>query len=91
MIDWKSRYSFPGNLDERIERQRCFAADSLVTLADGKQKIIADLHSGDQILAFDDQTKQIIPTKVLTMLDNQPDQFGKSPSNVFSDYSHSIF
>ncbi|CAF2921078.1 unnamed protein product [Rotaria sp. Silwood2] len=53
----------------------CFAADSLVTLVNGKQKQIVDLQSGDTILAYDDKTNKIIPTNVLTMLDYQPNQY----------------
>jgi len=61
--------------DSVLKDQRCFSADSLVTLADGKQKSIAELRSGDLVLAYDDKTKKVISTHVLTMLDNQPNQF----------------
>ena len=67
-----------------IKEQRCFAADSFVTLANGKQKSIAELQSGDTILAYDDKTKQIISTHLLTMLDFQPHQFGKLSYSYFS-------
>jgi hypothetical protein len=67
-----------------LQDQRCFAADSLVTLADGNQKSIAQLQSGDVALAYDDKTKQVISTQLLTMLDFQPHQFGKlSHSSLF--------
>ena len=93
MLDWYSSLrwqAFPIDLDEALQAQRCFATDSLVMLADGRQKIIADLHSGDRILAFDDTTKQIITTDVLTMLDYQPTQFGKYSSRMtFFDHFHS--
>ena len=57
-------------------------------LADGRQKIVADLRSGDRVLAFDETTKQIIATDVLTMLDYQPTRFGKySPRMTFFDHS----
>ncbi len=48
-----------------------------MTLADGKQIKIGELQSGDQVLAYDDKTKKIISTHVITMLDNQPNQFGR--------------
>jgi hypothetical protein len=60
-----------------LQEQRCFAADSFVNLTNGNQKSIAHLQSGDAVLAYDDQTKQVISTHLLTMLDYQPDQFGK--------------
>ncbi|CAF4962167.1 unnamed protein product, partial [Rotaria sp. Silwood1] len=53
----------------------CFAADSLVTLVNGKQKQIIELQTGDTILAYDDKTNNLIPTNVLTMLDYQPKQY----------------
>jgi hypothetical protein len=46
-------------------------------LFDGKEKSIAKLQSGDRVLAYDDKTKKIISTHVITMLDNQPNQFGR--------------
>jgi hypothetical protein len=52
-------------------------------LANGNQKIIGDLQSGDTILAYDDKTKEVISTDVLTMLDNQPNQFGKMSHFMF--------
>jgi len=55
--------------------QRCFAVDSLVNLGNGKQKTIAELRSGDTVLAYNDKTKKVLSTTVLTMLDNQPNQF----------------
>jgi hypothetical protein len=57
--------------------QRCFAADSLVTLTNGQQKSISELQSGDNILAYNDKTKKVISTNVITMLDKQPHQFGR--------------
>lgn len=72
------------HLDETLNAQRCFAADSLVNLANGKQKIIAELQSSDEILAFDDKTKKIISTHVITMLDNQPNKFGRIFLFLFS-------
>jgi hypothetical protein len=60
-----------------LQEQRCFAADSFVTLTNGNQKSITHLQSGDAVLAYDDQTKQVISTHLLTMLDYQPHQFGK--------------
>jgi hypothetical protein len=63
--------------DSLLQEQRCFAADSFVTLANGNQKSIAHLQSGDAVLAYDDETKQAISTHLLTMLDFQPHQFGK--------------
>ncbi|CAF4734373.1 unnamed protein product, partial [Rotaria sp. Silwood2] len=63
--------------DSVIQEQRCFSADSLVTLSDGKQKSIVDLQSGDSLLAYDDKTKKVLSTHLLTMLDFQPHQFGK--------------
>jgi hypothetical protein len=60
-----------------LQEQRCFAADSFVNLTNGNQKSIAHLQSGDAVLAYDDQTKQVISTHLLTMLDYQPHQFGK--------------
>ncbi|CAF1176715.1 unnamed protein product [Adineta steineri] len=54
---------------------RCFAADSFVTLANGKQKQINELQSDDIVFAYNDQTKTIVTTPIITMLDNQPDQF----------------
>jgi hypothetical protein len=64
-------------IDSVMNEQRCFAADSLVTLSNGKQKSITHLQAGDSVLAYDDKTKQIISTDLLTMLDFQPQQFGK--------------
>jgi hypothetical protein len=61
--------------DSSLTVQRCFAADSLVTLADGNQKSIAHLQAGDAVLAYNDETKQVISTHLLTMLDFQPHQF----------------
>ncbi|CAF4069585.1 unnamed protein product, partial [Rotaria sp. Silwood1] len=46
--------------DSAMQDQRCFAADSLVTLSNGKQKSIADLKSGDKLLAYDDKTKSVL-------------------------------
>ena len=63
-------------LDSVVKDQKCFAADSLVTLANGQSKPIAHLASGDTILAYDDASKLIINTPVLTMLDFQPHRFG---------------
>ncbi|CAF4513790.1 unnamed protein product [Rotaria sp. Silwood1] len=62
-------------IDSAMQDQRCFAADSLVTLSNGKQKSIADLKSGDKFLAYDDKTKSVLSTHLLTMLDFQPHQF----------------
>jgi hypothetical protein len=59
-----------------LNAQRCFAADSFVSLINGKQKNIAELQSDDKVLAYDDKTKKVISTHVITMLDNQPNQFG---------------
>src|SRR5690349_4219592 len=64
-------------IDSKIREQRCFAADSLITLSNGNQKSIAHLQSGDSLLAYNDKTKQVISTHLLTMLDFQPHQFGK--------------
>ncbi|CAM4798140.1 unnamed protein product [Rotaria magnacalcarata] len=61
--------------DTVIEEQRCFAADSLVTLANGNQKSIANLRSGDSLLAYDDKTKKVLSTNLITMLDFQPQRF----------------
>jgi hypothetical protein len=58
-----------------VNLQRCFAADSLVTLTDGQSKRIIELESGDTILAYDDKTKKITSTQVLAMLDSQPHQY----------------
>jgi hypothetical protein len=63
--------------ESNLQEQRCFAADSIVTLSDGNQKLIADLQSGDSILAYHDKTKNIVSTHLLTMLDFQPHRFGK--------------
>ena len=63
--------------DAVLEQQRCFAADSLVTLADGTHKSVAHFHAGDLLLAYNDHTKQLISTPLLTMLDFQPHHFGK--------------
>ncbi|CAF3409321.1 unnamed protein product, partial [Rotaria sp. Silwood2] len=63
--------------DSVMQEQRCFSADSLVTLSDGKQKSIVDLQSGDSLLAYNDKTKKVLSTHLLTMLDFQPHQFGK--------------
>lgn len=71
-----SLLKYINHTDEVVKQQRCFAADSLVNLADGTQKTIAQLQSGDNILAFNHQTKQIVSTPFLTMLDFQPHQFG---------------
>jgi hypothetical protein len=79
-------------LDEITSVQNCFAADSLITLVDGKQKMISELHSGDRVLAFDDKTKEIIATDVITMLDNQPNQYGSLfQSCFFSSYCSVLF
>ncbi|CAF4648650.1 unnamed protein product [Rotaria socialis] len=58
-----------------ITTQRCFAADSLVTLVGGEQKRIIELESGDKVLAYDDETSKVISTSIITMLDQQPDQY----------------
>ncbi|CAF1337152.1 unnamed protein product [Adineta steineri] len=58
-----------------ISMQRCFSADSLVTLSNGKQKSIAHLQSGDALLAYNHKTKQITSTHLITMLDFQPHHF----------------
>jgi hypothetical protein len=60
-----------------MNEQRCFAADSLVTLTDGTQISITELRAGHSILAYNDKTKKIVSTHVLTMLDYQPHQFGR--------------
>jgi len=65
------------SVESVLKDQRCFAADSLVTLSDGNQKTIAHLQPGDSLLAYDDKTKQVISTHLLTMLDFQPHQFGR--------------
>jgi hypothetical protein len=70
--------------------QRCFAADSLVTLSNGKQKSITHLQVGDSVLAYDDQTKRVLSTHLLTMLDFQPQQFGKLCHMPLSLY-HLVF
>ncbi|CAM4852553.1 unnamed protein product [Rotaria socialis] len=61
--------------DSIIEEQRCFAADSLVTLSNGDEKSIANLQSGDSLLAYDDKTKKVLSTNLITMLDFQPQRF----------------
>ncbi|CAF1237450.1 unnamed protein product [Adineta steineri] len=61
--------------DSIINNQRCFSADSLVTLSNGKQKSIAHLQSGEALLAYNHKTKQITSTHLITMLDFQPHQF----------------
>jgi hypothetical protein len=61
--------------DKVIQEQRCFAADSLVTLPNGKQKSITELQSGESVLGYDDKTKQVVSTQLLTMLDFQPNRF----------------
>ncbi|CAF1488720.1 unnamed protein product, partial [Rotaria sordida] len=61
--------------DSKLQDQRCFAADSFVTLSNGKQKSIANLQLGDSLLAYDDKTKKILSTHLLTMLDFQPHRF----------------
>ncbi|CAF1573265.1 unnamed protein product, partial [Adineta steineri] len=61
--------------DSVINNQRCFSAGSLVTLSNGKQKLIAHLQSGDALLAYNHKTKQITSTHLITMLDFQPHQF----------------
>ena len=63
--------------DSVLKDQRCFAADSLVTLANGQHKTIAHLQPHDALLAYDDNTKRIVSTHLLTMLDFQPHRFGK--------------
>jgi hypothetical protein len=63
-------------LDGLFTGQRCFAADSSATLATGGQISIVDLQSGDVVLAYDDKTRKIISTHVITMLDKEPTQFG---------------
>jgi hypothetical protein len=63
--------------DSVVKEQGCFAADSFVTLADGNRKLITHLQPGDSLLTYHDQTKQIISTHLLTMLDFQPSHFGK--------------
>ena len=65
-------------LDGLFAGQRCFASDSFVTLADGKPKQISELQSGDLVLAYNDQTKQVVSTPVITILHNQPTQFSNS-------------
>ena len=64
-------------VDSVLSQQRCFAIDSLVSLSNGKRIPIADLRSGDTVLAYDDHTKQIVPTNLLTMLDFQPNRYGR--------------
>ncbi|CAF1252130.1 unnamed protein product [Adineta steineri] len=54
---------------------RCFAADSFVTLSNGKLKQINELQSDDIVFAYNDQTKTIVTTPIITMLDNRPNQF----------------
>ena len=63
-----------------MKDQRCFAADSLVTLADGRQKSLADLRSGDVVRAYNDATKKVVSTPVLTMLDKKLDDIGRRTS-----------
>ena len=64
-------------LDEILNRQRCFALDSLVTLENGKQMSMEEVQVGDRVLAYDDRTKQIIVTDVLTMLHRETNQFSR--------------
>ena len=63
-------------IDNVVQDQRCFAADSLVTLADGRQKSLAELRSGDLVHAYNDATKKVVSTPVLTMLDRKLDDIG---------------
>jgi hypothetical protein len=85
-----SRFSSLCLIDSLINEQRCFAADSIITLSNGHQKSIADLQAGDSVLAYHDKTKQVISTHLLTMLDFQPYQFGK-PFISLSYSSYIIF
>ena len=64
-------------LDSVLQDQRCFAADSLVALTNGNQIPMTDLRSSHSVLAYDDKTKKIVSTQVLTMLDYQPHRFGR--------------
>jgi hypothetical protein len=66
--------TFP--LDDTVRAQRCFAADALVTLANGKQKKLANLKSGEVVLTYDEQTQMIRPSPVLTMLHRQLNEYG---------------
>ncbi|CAF5185040.1 unnamed protein product, partial [Rotaria magnacalcarata] len=61
--------------DSVFSMQRCFAADSLVTLVGGAQKRITEVESGDKVLAYDDKTSKVISTNIITMLDHQPNQY----------------
>ena len=75
--------------DSNIQDQKCFAADSLVTLANGKHKIIADLQSDDILLAYNDLTKQVVTTPLITMMDYQPHHFGIT--SLFTMITLSLF
>ena len=63
-----------------VKDQRCFAADSLVTLADGRQKSLAELRAGDLVHAYNDASKKVVSTPVLTMLDKKLDDIGRLAS-----------
>ena len=44
---------------------RCLAKDSMVMLPDGTETPIQDLKVGDEVLAFDFKTEELVPTKVI--------------------------
>ena len=44
---------------------RCLAKDTMVLLPDGTQKPIQDMRVGDDVLAFDFNTENLVPTKVV--------------------------
>ena len=45
--------------------QRCLAKDSMVLRPDGTETPIQDLVVGDEVLAFDFKTEELVPTKVV--------------------------
>lgn len=53
--------------------QECIAADTLVLMADGTQKQLGEIHTGDYILSYDWNTMQLVPNKVIYSSCEEPD------------------
>ena len=53
--------------------QSCIAADTLVLMADGTQKQLGQIHTGDYILSYDWDTMQLVPNKVIYASCEEPD------------------
>ncbi|MGA0559579.1 Hint domain-containing protein [Larkinella sp. VNQ87] len=53
-----------GGEKKKEEYNFCFPADAVVTLADRQTKAIQAVKAGDEVMAYDAQTRQLVPARV---------------------------